>query len=103
MIKDHFFFDPVQKRETNCNFTGCQMPHFMIMLILCISLLNFFGYKMSIFEEYGAFNFSQKTGFDISCKLSPMETICMTYQNQFLGKIRKIFQYAKNFTQSAKC
>ena len=27
-------FDLVQKRETNWNFTGCQMPHFMIVLIL---------------------------------------------------------------------
>ena len=25
-------------------------------------------------------HFSQKTGFDISCKLSPMKTICMTCQ-----------------------
>ena len=33
--------------------------------------------------------FSQKTGFDISCKLSPMETICMKCQNCFLEKIRK--------------
>ena len=37
----HFIFDPVQKRETNLNFTGCQMPHLMIVLILCINLLNF--------------------------------------------------------------
>ena len=47
--------------------------------------------------------FSQKTGFDISCKLSPfhcnlhemsnllVETICMKYQNLFSGK-NKIFQ-----------
>ena len=27
-------------------------------------------------------NFSQKTGLDISCKLSPVETICMKCQNQ---------------------
>ena len=32
---------------------------------------------------------SQKTGFDISCKLSPMETICMKCQILFWGKIRK--------------
>ena len=29
-----------QERETNWNFTGCQMPHFMIVLILYINLLN---------------------------------------------------------------
>ena len=34
------------------------MPHFMIVLILYISLLNLSWTKMSIFEEYGAFNMS---------------------------------------------
>ena len=29
--------------------------------------------------------FSQKTGFDISCKLSPVETICMKCQVLFIG------------------
>ena len=24
--KKSFYFDPVQKQETNWNFTGCQMP-----------------------------------------------------------------------------
>ena len=38
-------------------------------------------------------NFSQKTGFDISCKLSPMETVCMKCQILFSGKNKKkIFQ-----------
>ena len=31
------------------------MPHFMIILILYINLLNLSWIKMSIFEEYGAF------------------------------------------------
>ena len=49
------FFEPVQKREPN--FTGCQMPHFIIVLILYINLLNFswIKQKRSILEEYGAF------------------------------------------------
>ena len=38
--------------------------------------------------------FSQKKGFDISCKLSSVETICMKCQILFSGKIRKIFQNA---------
>ena len=33
--------------------------------------------------------FSQKTDFDISCKLSPMETVCMKYQNLFSRKNKK--------------
>ena len=32
---------------------------------------------------------SQKTGFDISCKLSPLETVCMKCQNLFSGKNKK--------------
>ena len=34
-----------------------------------------------------SFSFSQKTGFDISCKLSPVETICMKCQILFSGHI----------------
>ena len=33
--------------------------------------------------------FSQKTGFDISCKLSPQETVCMKCQILFSGKNNK--------------
>ena len=33
--------------------------------------------------------FSQKTGFEISCKLSPVETICMKCQTLFSGKSKK--------------
>ena len=47
--------------------------------------------------------FSQKIGFDISCKLSP---ICMKCQILYSGKkIRKIFSSmssAENFTPGAK-
>ena len=36
---------------------------------------------------------SQKTDFDLSCKLSPKETICIKVQNLFfLGKIGKQFK-----------
>ena len=37
-------------------FTGCQVPHFMIVLIPYIILLNLFDNKMPIFEECGTFN-----------------------------------------------
>ena len=33
--------------------------------------------------------FPLKTGFGISCKLSPLETICMKCQNLFSGKNEK--------------
>ena len=35
-----FIFDPVQERKTNWNYTGCQVPHFIIVLIPNIKLLN---------------------------------------------------------------
>ena len=55
--KNHFIFDPVQKQETNWNFTGCQVQHFMIVLLQYNNLVNlsWIKKKMSIFEEYGAF------------------------------------------------
>ena len=60
-IKNHFIFDPVQEPETNWNFTGCQVPYFMIVLIPGINTIYkfikpFLDNEMSIFEEYGAFN-----------------------------------------------
>ena len=58
--KNHFSFDPVQKWEASWNFTGCQMPHFMIVLIPYINLLNLSWINTNkkhvfFFEEYGAF------------------------------------------------
>ena len=66
--KNHFIFDPVRKRETNWNFTGCQMTHFMIVLILFINLINLSWIKkISIFEEYEVFK-----GFLFHCDVSLM-------------------------------
>ena len=33
--------------------------------------------------------FPHKTGFNISCKMSPVETICMKCQNPFSGENKK--------------
>ena len=38
--KNHFIFYPVQEQETNWNYTGCQVPHSMIVFIPSINLLN---------------------------------------------------------------
>ena len=35
------------------------------------------------------FLFSQKAGFDIACKLPPVEAICMKCQNPFSGESKK--------------
>ena len=43
--------------------------------------------------------FSEKTGSDISCKLSPEETICMKCQN--LKNKENIMSSAEYFMQSA--
>ena len=34
--------------------------------------------------------FSQETGFDISCTLSPIETVCIKCQILLAGKIKKV-------------
>ena len=43
-----WFFDPVEERETNWNFTGCEMPHFMVVSIPHINLLNLSSYILKI-------------------------------------------------------
>ena len=56
------------------------------------------GYKLIVF-------FSQKTAFDITCKLFPMGTIYMKCQNLFSGKNKKKYfkmSSAENFTHNAK-
>ena len=47
--------------------------------------------------------FSQKTGFDISCKLSPKETTCTKRQSLLSEKNKKLFQTVVRwiFTQHA--
>ena len=64
-------------------------------------LANSADNKLVMFFSY----FSQETGFAISSKLSPLETICMKWQNLFYGKTKKKYFNmlpAENFTQSAK-
>ena len=47
---NHFIFYPIQKRETKWNFTGCQRPHFfMILLILYINLFNLSWIKKNVY------------------------------------------------------
>ena len=48
------------------------------------------------------FIFSHKIGFDISCKLSSMETICMKCQTLFSGKHKKISYIKKSPTELAQ-
>ena len=53
-----------QKRETYWHFTGCQMPHFVIVILPYIKLLNLsIDNKMSIFKEHGAFKNSLQQQF----------------------------------------
>ena len=59
---NHFLFDPVQDWEANWNFTGCQIPHFIIVLIPYINLLNRSWIIMSIFWGWSG-------GVKVSCFL----------------------------------
>ena len=49
------------------------------------------------------FYFTQKTGFDISHNLSPLQTICKKCQNLFSGENKKIFQYVICWKFYPKC
>ena len=52
----------------------------MLNILLTLSTLG----KIDNIFKYISY-FPQKTGFDISCKLSSMETLCMKYQILFSG------------------
>ena len=56
-------------------------------LILCLAL--WVKFSADVILKYFSY-FSQKTGINISYKLSPMETICIKCQILFSGKIGKI-------------
>ena len=51
--------------------------------------LSFSGQILQMTNWWNFLIFSKKTGFDFSCKLSPMETICMKCQILFSGKTKK--------------
>ena len=110
-----FFFSIFCHKKTHWNWVRCLLslicsvfptdPYFIIFYLLW----NFKRYRMfSATILNGAltfatlwFNsaddklmivflfFSKKIGFDISCKLSPQETICKKYQNLLSGKNKK--------------
>ena len=65
--------------------------HFTTKIITIIDIVTFTTlWANSAIDKLMIFLFSfQKTGFDISCKLSPMETICMKCQILFSVKIKK--------------
>ena len=65
----------------------CNITFFIVLFNLTLTSpwANSADNKLVIFFLFFPY-FSQLTGFDISCKLSPLETICMKYQIQFSGK-----------------
>ena len=58
------------------------MGHFVLAFRVKISANDILKYF---------YNFSRKIGSDISCKLSPYETICMKCQSLFSGENKKSF------------
>ena len=68
-----------------CNSDNHSHDHF----VRCIMPKDAFNldHSLGLITNWWYFSyFSQKTGFDISCKLSPLETICMKCQILFSGK-----------------
>ena len=56
-----------------------------IIMIVFSCLVLWVKFSADAIQKYFSY-FSQKTGFDISCKLSTIETICMKCQNLFSEK-----------------
>ena len=54
-----------------------------------VSLACWIQFSAHDIMKYFFSYFPQKTGFDISCKLSPVETVCMKHQILISGKNRK--------------
>ena len=67
-------------------FTGCILDSQGCQLSLMLRFLCEI-FSRRYFEIF--FLFSQKTGFDISCKLFPLVTICMNCQILFCGNNKK--------------
>ena len=55
--------------------------------------------KLMIFSSF----LSQKVGFDISCKLSPLKTVCMKYQSLYSGKNKKGNKFQSLFFWGKNC
>ena len=91
--KNHFIFDPVQKRETNWNFTGSQMSHFMIVLILYINLLNLSSIKLEMCQHYKD---ATAVG-DLTIKLQ--NSTWYKCLNRSLNRISYVCTYVHTFVQ----
>ena len=83
---------PLKGSLYSCNHVTTEGLLHMKIYALFVSWL----YCLALWVKFSADNIlkyfsfvSQKTGFDISCKLSPMETICIKCQIQFFGKNKK--------------
>ena len=72
----------------NTGHCCCFLFSFLLFFSLYYLWAHLVGDTLMIFPY-----FPQKIGFDISCILSPLETVCMKCQS--LGKIRKIFSLLK--------
>ena len=66
------------------SLTTCDINVFMSHTILMLSILGKIFSEQHL--EYFSFFFFQREGFDIPCKVSPMETIYMKCQSLFSGK-----------------
>ena len=95
------FFD---KRANHFIFNKMQSPIFYGKVRKNTFMLSMLGKNFN--TQILKYLFSQKAEFDISCKLSPQETICMKFQILLSGKKK---QKTKNnlspveiFTQHAK-
>ena len=70
--------------------------HYLLDICLCVSygalwIIFIALWANSAADKLMILVFPEKTGSDISCKLSPAEPLSMKFQNLFCGKSKKIF------------
>ena len=75
---------------------------YCLLLFMALTITTLSGLIQQLTNWYFS-SFSQKTGFGISCKLSPLEIICMKSQSLFSWKNKTYFSMpsAENITHSA--
>ena len=74
-------------------FFKCAWIYLVLFLFFFVCIFYSLFKRLALWVKFSADivkPFSQETGFDILCKLSLLETICMNCQNLFSMKNKKI-------------
>ena len=89
ILKSVAVFSLTRSRRLNCILFS---HHDLLLKMFLLTYVPTFWANSADNKLIFFFLFAQKIGFDILCKLSPEETICIKHQSLFSGKIRIVLQ-----------